>query len=40
MDIDKEAFWSKVDIKDTAKECWNWLGAKKLLQSKPLNAWY
>ncbi len=29
MDIDKEAFWSKVDIKDTAKECWNWLGAKK-----------
>ena len=29
MDIDKEAFWSKVDIKDTAKDCWNWLGAKK-----------
>ncbi|MEZ0137344.1 MAG: HNH endonuclease [Candidatus Reddybacter sp.] len=24
-----DAFWSKVDIKDNAKDCWNWHAAKK-----------
>lgn len=24
-----DAFWSKVDIKDNAKACWNWRAAKK-----------
>lgn len=23
------AFWSKVDIKNSPKECWEWIGAKK-----------
>jgi hypothetical protein len=28
-DHQKEAFWSKVDIHNTHKECWEWKGAKK-----------
>lgn len=28
-DHQQNAFWSKVDIKTTTKDCWNWTGAKK-----------
>lgn len=28
-EIQIRAFWSKVDITDNSKDCWNWLGAKK-----------
>lgn len=27
--IQADAFWSKVGITDSTKDCWNWLGAKK-----------
>lgn len=29
LEIQVNAFWSKVDIRDSKKECWEWRGAKK-----------
>lgn len=26
--IDQRKFWSRVNITDNTKECWNWMGAK------------
>lgn len=28
-EIQYDSFWSKVNIKDNSRECWEWMGAKK-----------